>query len=70
MGASIGKETLYEGQYVGELYFIIHNDKLKDKIIQAIKNADWCKEYPMTATPNLLHWQVYKYLRKMVKGIK
>lgn len=70
MGASIGKEPLYEGQYVGEFYFIIHNEELKDEIIQAIKNADWCKEYPMTATPNLLHWQVYKYLRKVVKGIK
>lgn len=69
-GASVGEQVEYENQYAKEFYFIIHNDYLKDGIIQAIKDADWCKEYPMTATPNLLHWQVGKYLRKVVKGIK
>lgn len=69
-GASVGVQVEYENQYAKEFYFIIHNEELKEEIIQAIKNADWCKEYPMTAPPNLLHWQVGKYLRKVVKGIK
>ena len=69
-GASIGDKVEYENQYAKEFYFIVHNEKLKPQILNALQSADWCKEYPMTATPNLLHWQVYKHLRKMVKGIK
>lgn len=30
----------------------------------------WVGEYAMTATPNLLHWQVYKYLKTKIVGIK
>ena len=26
-------------------------------------SADWCKLYKMTGTPNLLQWQVYKYVK-------
>lgn len=69
-GASIGKQIDFENQYAKEFYFIIRNERLKDKIINALKSADWTKEYPMTATPNLLHWQAYKYLKKVIPEIK
>ena len=67
---TVGTQIEYENQYAKEFYFIIHNEELKNEVIQAIKNADWSKEYPMTATPNLLQWQVYKYLKKMVPEIE
>lgn len=69
-GASIGKEIKHENQFAKEFYFVIHNDKLKNKILDVLQNADWCKEYPMTATPNLLQWQAYKYLKKMIPEIE
>lgn len=69
-GASIGKEIKHEGQYAKEFYFIVHNKKLKDKILNAFKIVDWVQEYKMTATPNLLQWQVYKYLKKMIPEIE
>ena len=69
-GAAIGKQIEHENQYAKEFYFIIHNQKLKDEILYALSNADWVGEYAMTATPNLLHWQVYKYLKTEIVGIK
>lgn len=69
-GAAIGKQIEYENQYAKEFYFIIHNSKLKDEILYVLSNADWVGEYAMTATPNLLHWQVYKYLKKEIEEIK
>lgn len=67
---NIGNRIKYENQYVKEFYFIVHNEKLKPQILNALQSADWCKEYPMTATPNLLQWQVYKYLKKMIPEIE
>lgn len=69
-GASIGKEIQYPSQYTKEFYFIINNRDLKDEIINCIKKADWTKEFLMTATPNLLHWQVIKYLKEQIPEIK
>lgn len=69
-GASIGKEIDYNNQYAKEFYFVINNDILKNRIIEVIKNADWKNIYKMTATPNLLHWQVYKYLKEQIQEIE
>lgn len=66
----IGTEIEYENQFAKEFYFIVHNEKLKPQILHALKIVDWCKEYPMTATPNLLHWQVGKYLKKVIPDIQ
>ena len=34
-----GVQVEYENQYAKEFYFIIHNEELKDEIIQAIKGV-------------------------------
>lgn len=69
-GASIGKEIEYESQYVKEFYIKIKDCKYKDKIKNLLLNADWKSLYPMTATPNLLQWQVYKYIKEQISGIE
>ena len=58
---AVGKECSV-GQYAKTFYIKI-NDKLnfayyKDLLL----SADWCSIYKMTGTPNLLQWQVYKYV--------
>jgi predicted RNA methylase len=65
-GAALGKQLEFEGQYVKEFYIKIKKEELKDKIIDLIKNAEWTELYPMTAVPNLLHWQVYKYVEENI----
>ncbi len=69
---SIGKEITKpnSNQYAKEFYFKIHNQKLKDSIIELLKTVDWINEYSMTATPNLLQWQVYKYLKEQIPELK
>ena len=56
-------------QYSKEFYIKINNNNIKNKIINIFRETDWCKEYPMTATPNLLQWQVYKYIKEQIPEI-
>jgi hypothetical protein len=65
----IGKEVEFENQYAKEFAIKIHNAKYKDKIIKLLKEVNWLKLYPMTATPNLLQWQVYKYIKEQIPEI-
>ena len=69
-GAAVGKEVEYNNQYAKEFCFKIHNNKIKNKIINTIKNANWCEIYNMTTTPNLLQWQVYKYIKEQISEIE
>lgn len=69
-GSSIGQEVDYDNQYSKEFCILIHNKKLKNKIIELIRKADWKTIYPMTSTPNLLQWQIYEYLLKNIPELK
>lgn len=44
----------------------IHNKIHEEKIIQTLKEAKWQEIYPITTTPNLLQWQIYKYLKEKI----
>ena len=59
-----------DNQYAKEFIVIIHNDTYRDLIIEKIRCVNWRNEYPMTATPNLLQWQVYKYLKEQIPELK
>ena len=65
----VGKVIEFEGQYVKEFYIKVKKDVLKNYVVELIKNAEWTKIYPMTAVPNLLHWQVYKYVEEKCNKI-
>jgi len=64
---AIGKELEFEGQYVKEFYIKVKKEEYKNEIIDLIKKAKWEDIYPMTAVPNLLHWQVHKYVEDNIK---
>lgn len=63
LGGILSKD---DKQYAKEFIIIIHDDKLKYKIIELFKNTNWTEIYPMTATPNLLQWQIYKYIKEQM----
>lgn len=65
-GSSIGKEVQFEGQYVKESCIKINNDMFKSKLINIIKNANWCDIYNMTKSPNLSNWMIYKYIKEQM----
>ncbi len=67
----IGKELSKDDrQYAKEFIIIIHNNLLKIKILDCLRNADWSTLYPMTKTPNLLQWQIYKYLKEQIPELE
>lgn len=65
----LGCECKYEGQFAKEFCIKVHNSKLKESVLDVIRNAHWENIYPMTGTPNLLQWQVYKYIKKEIPEI-
>jgi len=60
-GAAIGKECSV-GQYAKTFYIKINDKPNFDYYKDLILHANWCELYKMTGTPNLLQWQVYKYV--------
>ena len=60
-GASIGKECSV-GDFAKTFYIKIKDFENIEYYKNLIINAKWQELYPMTATPNLLQWQVCKYL--------
>jgi len=67
---SLGKEVDFEGQYTKEFCIKINNFIYKEDIIGIIKHTNWCDIYPMTASPNLLQWQIYKYLKEQIPELE
>lgn len=67
---SIGKVLDNNEKHAKEFYIKIFNNTYKEQILDLIKNANWNKLYPMTSTPNLLQWQVYKYIKEQIPEIE
>jgi len=68
-GNAIGKEVLTENEYFNEMCIVITNNTYRKEIIDIIKQAKWKDIYPMTATPRLKYWQVYKYIKEQIPEI-
>lgn len=68
-GKQLGCEVDFPEQYAKEFCIKINNNTYKNQIIDIIKNTIWSDIYPMTATPNLLQWQVYKYIKQQIPDI-
>lgn len=68
--SQVGHEVDYPNQYPKEFCIKIHNEKFKEQVINLIRNAVWEEIYPMTGTPNILQWQVYKYIKEQIPEIE
>lgn len=74
-GGGVGRKKdigylLNENENYSKMFYIkIKDIKNYNKIYDLIKNAKWRDIYPMTATPNLLQWQVYKYIKEQIGEI-
>ena len=67
---NIGKEVNEEGEYNQEMYIKINKLDFKEEILNIVKYTDWAKVYPMTKTPRLKQWQVYKYLKEQTPELE
>lgn len=69
-GSSTGKIVDRDSDLVNINGVIVHNRDLYEKILQVFKGTDWTKVYDMTSTPNLLRWQIIKYLKEQIPELK
>lgn len=69
-GVGVGRLLSVDEHYAKEFYLTVKKDELKDKVYKTIQSVDWIKQYAMTATPNLLQWQVYKYLKEQIPELE
>ena len=69
-GASTGKIVDKDSGLVNINGVVIHNRELYDKIFRVFKETDWIKVYDMTSTPNLLRWQIVKYLKEQIPELE
>ncbi len=66
----VGKELEYERQYNQEAYIKINNEDIKEECITLIRNANWREIYPMSTSPTLKQWQIYKYLKEQIPQLE
>lgn len=69
-GQSLGKEVSDVGQYAQETYFIIHNDLIKNRVLDICRNTDWKNLYPYVSIPKIQTWKIYKYLKEQIPELK
>ena len=69
-GAGVGRLLNHDEHYAKEFYITVNKKGLKEEVLKVLQSADWVKEYAMTATPNLLQWQVCKYLKEKIPELE
>lgn len=69
-GAAVGTEVTTLGTYALELYIVIHNKNLKDKIINLCKTTDWKTIKGSISTPKLAQWHILKYLKEQIPELQ
>lgn len=69
-GDATGKILKDSETYRGEYKIKIHNEALKDKIIDVLTNIDWKKELNTTTIPSIYQYHIINVLKREVEGIK
>ena len=64
-----GKILAENESYSGEYKIIIHNEKLKNKIISVLENVNWKEEINAIAMRRIKQYQIYEILKKYIPEI-
>ncbi len=67
---SAGKILQSGENYSAEYKIVIHNDELKNRIIEVLSNIDWHKELNCIAMLKIQQFHIYDVLRKYIPEIK
>ena len=60
-GTPLGGPERVDNPHAKSFYITVERDD-KERVLELIRDADWGSLYPMTSTPNLLHWHIHKYV--------
>lgn len=67
----VGKPIYNSGQYALECYFYINNERLKDSMLEILKNSDWKSlSKGISGTYRLPQWKIYKYIKEQIPEIE
>jgi len=56
-------------RYAGEYKIYIHNEKLKDRIIEVLSNTNWKKELKIIAMMRIKNYHIYNVLKREIPEI-
>lgn len=56
-------------RYAGEYKITIHNEKLKNRIIEVLSTTDWFKELKVIAMMRIKHYHIYQVLKREIPEI-
>lgn len=68
--ATAGKILDESESYSAEYKIKIHNEDLKDRIIEVLRNIDWKNELNSTAMLKIQQFHIYNILKKYIKEIQ
>jgi hypothetical protein len=57
-------------RYAGEYKIIIHNQKIKERIIEILSKTDWKKELKVIAMLRIKHYHIYNVLRREIPELQ
>ena len=57
-------------RYAGEYKIIIHNQKIKERIIEILSNTDWKKELKVIAMLRIKHYHIYNVLKREIPELQ
>lgn len=63
-------DIIYDDVYANSLGVIINNESMRDKIVNVLSNADWKSKKSNISTPNLLQWEVCKYIKDNIPELE
>lgn len=69
-GASAGKILKEDEEYCGLYKIVIHNEKIKDKIIIVLNNVDWNRRLKFIAQPKIQQFHIINLLQEQIPEIK
>ena len=69
---SCGKYPEFIGQFAQEHYFVINNDKIRDKILKVCYSTNWKEDVaPKNSSSSKIEsWRIYKYLKEQIPELK
>ena len=68
---SAGKILAHDDpRYAGEYKIKVHNQHIRDEVVDVLNNVDWGKEVAFSAMPRIKKRDIHKILKDKVKGIQ
>lgn len=63
-------DVVFDEEYSNCVGVVVKNKSLKFKVIEVLNTCKWREMYHNISTPNLLQWQIIKYLKEQIPELE